>query len=118
VPLNASQWTGHFADGRPYNASLAIFDPRKLSIALSPNGCVDHAPVSATAKFASCAYAVNGGFFDNVDRKKVVDTETGLLAFARNNYAELMATVEAKPDLSKDVDAGFKKLCEEFFATV
>jgi hypothetical protein len=29
-----------------------------------------------------------------------------------------MATVEAKPDLSKDVDAGFKKLCEEFFATV
>lgn len=64
VNLNASQWIGHFADGRPYNASLAIYDPRKLSIALSPNGCVDHAPVSATAKFAGCAYAVNGGFFD------------------------------------------------------
>lgn len=64
VRLNASQWTGHFPDGRPYNASLATFDPRKLSIALSPNGCVDHAPVSATAKYAGCAYAVNGGFFD------------------------------------------------------
>ena len=76
-----------------------------------------YAPLSVS-EMALSLYAVNGGFFDKVDRKKVVDTETGLLAFARNNYAELMATVEAKPDLSKDVDAGFKKLCEEFFATV
>jgi F-type H+-transporting ATPase subunit alpha len=75
-----------------------------------------YAPLSVS-EMALSLYAVNGGFFDKVDRKKVVDTETGLLAFARNNYAELMATVEAKPDLSKDVDAGFKKLCEEFFAT-
>ena len=76
-----------------------------------------YAPLSVS-EMALSLYAVNGGFFDKVDRKKIVDAEAGLLAFARNNYAELMAGVEAKPDLSKDVDAGFKKLCEEFFATV
>ena len=76
-----------------------------------------YAPLSVS-EMALSLYAINGGFFDKVDRKKIVDTEAALLAFARNNYGELMATIEAKPDLSKDVDAGFKKLCEEFFATV
>jgi len=76
-----------------------------------------YAPLSVS-EMALSLYAINGGFFDKVDRKKIVDTEASLLAFARNNHGELMATIEAKPDLSKDVDAGFKKLCEEFFATV
>jgi len=76
-----------------------------------------YAPLSVS-EMALSLYAINGGFFDKVDRKKIVDTEAALLAFARNNHSELMATIEAKPDLSKDVDAGFKKLCEEFFATV
>ena len=76
-----------------------------------------YAPLSVS-EMALSLYAINGGFFDKVDRKKIVDTEAALLAFARNNQSELMASIEAKPDLSKEVDAGFKKLCEEFFATV
>jgi exopolysaccharide biosynthesis protein len=64
VLLNVSQWTGRFpGTNRQYNASLAIFDPRKFSIALGANGCVQHAPVSDTAKGANCTYSTNAGFF-------------------------------------------------------
>jgi N-acetylglucosamine-1-phosphodiester alpha-N-acetylglucosaminidase len=65
IAFNATRWRGRFPNtGRVYNASLAIFDPRKLSIALRADGCVQHAPVSATAKGARCLYATNAGFFD------------------------------------------------------
>jgi F-type H+/Na+-transporting ATPase subunit alpha len=76
-----------------------------------------YAPLSVSEMALSLS-AVNSGYFDKVDRRKVVDTEAGLLAFARANYADLLKQIEAKPDLSKDVEAGFKKLCEEYFATV
>lgn len=63
--FNATQWAGRFpGTARPYNASLAIFDPRKFSVAMSADGCVQHAPVTTTAKDAQCLYATNAGFFD------------------------------------------------------
>ena len=76
-----------------------------------------YAPMSV-AEMALSLYAANNGFFDKVDRKKVVETEAGLQSFARTNYGPLMKQIVDKPDLSKDVDAGLKKLCEEFFATL
>jgi len=48
----------------------------------------------------------------------VVETEAALQSFARTNYGSLLKGIVDKPDLSKDVDASLKKLCEEFFATV
>jgi F-type H+-transporting ATPase subunit alpha len=76
-----------------------------------------YAPMSVS-EMALSLYAANGGFFDKVDRTKVVETEAALQSFARTNYGPLMKSIIDKPDLSKDVDAGLKKLCEEFFATV
>jgi F-type H+-transporting ATPase subunit alpha len=76
-----------------------------------------YAPMSVS-EMALSLYAANGGFFDKVDRTKVVETEAALQSFARTNYSPLMKSIIDKPDLSKDVDAGLKKLCEEFFATV
>ena len=76
-----------------------------------------YAPMSV-AEMALSLFAANGGFFDKVDRRKVVDTEAGLQAFARTNYGALMKSIIDKPDLSKDVEASLKKCCEEFFATV
>ena len=61
-------------------------------------------------------YAVNGGFFDKVTKEKVVDAEAALQSFARTNAADLMKSINTKPDLSKEVDAGLKKLCEDFFS--
>ena len=76
-----------------------------------------YAPMSV-AEMALSLYAANNGFFDKVDRRKVVETEAALQSFARTNYGPLLKTILDKPDLSKDVDAGLKKCCEEFFATV
>jgi len=76
-----------------------------------------YAPMSV-AEMALSLYAGNNGYFDKVDRRKVVETETGLQSFARSSYAELLKSVNAKPDLSKDVEAALKKCCDEFFATL
>ena len=76
-----------------------------------------YSPMSV-AEMALSLYAANNGFFDKVDRRKVVETEAALQAFARNSHGELLKSINAKPDLSKDVEAGLKKLCEDFFATL
>ena len=76
-----------------------------------------YAPMSV-AEMALSLYAANNGFFDKVDRRKVVETEAALQSFARTNYGALLKTIVDKPDLTKDVEATLKKCCEEFFATV
>ena len=75
-----------------------------------------YAPMSV-AEMALSLYAVNGGWFDKVAREKVVAAEGQLQVFARTNAAELMLAIDARPELSKEVDAALKKLCEDFFAT-
>ena len=61
-------------------------------------------------------YAVNNGFFDKVPREKVVTVEVQLQAFAKTNAVDLMKSINDKPELSKEVDAGLKKVCEDFFS--
>ncbi len=76
-----------------------------------------YAPMSV-AEMGLTLFAANNGFFDKVDKRKVVETEGALQAFARSSHADLMKSINAKPDLSKDVEAALKKCCEEFFATL
>jgi F-type H+-transporting ATPase subunit alpha len=76
-----------------------------------------YAPMSV-AEMALSLYAANNGFFDKVDRRKVVETEAGLQSFARSSYADLLKSINGKPDLSKEVEASLKKCCEDFFATL
>jgi F-type H+-transporting ATPase subunit alpha len=76
-----------------------------------------YAPMSV-AEMALSLYAANNGFFDKVDRRKVVETEAGLQAFARSSYADLLKSINSKPDLSGEVEAALKKCCTEFFATL
>jgi F-type H+/Na+-transporting ATPase subunit alpha len=76
-----------------------------------------YAPMSV-AEMALSLYAANNGYFDKVDRRKVVEAEAGLQAFARGSYADLLKGVNAKPDLTKEVEASLKKCCEEFFSTL
>jgi F-type H+-transporting ATPase subunit alpha len=76
-----------------------------------------YAPMSV-AEMALSLYAANNGYFDKVDRRKVVETEAGLQSFARGNYAELLKSINAKPDLTKEVEASLKKCCDEFFSTL
>jgi len=76
-----------------------------------------YAPMSV-AEMALSLYAANNGYFDKVDRRKVVETETGLQSFARSSHADLLKGINAKPDLSKDVEAALKKCCDDYFATL
>jgi F-type H+-transporting ATPase subunit alpha len=76
-----------------------------------------YAPMSV-ADMALSLYAANNGYFDKVDRRKVVETEAGLQSFARSSQADLLKSINAKPDLSKEVEAGLKKCCDDYFATL
>jgi F-type H+/Na+-transporting ATPase subunit alpha len=76
-----------------------------------------YAPMSV-AEMSLSLYAANNGYFDKVDRRKVVETEAGLQSFARSSFADLLKGINGKPDLSKDVEASLKKCCDEFFATL
>ena len=75
-----------------------------------------YAPMSV-AEMALSLYAANNGYFDKVDRRKVVETEAALQSFARGCYGDLLKSINAKPDLTKEVEASLKKCCDEFFAT-
>jgi len=76
-----------------------------------------YSPMSV-AEMALSLYAASNGYFDKVDRRKVVETEAALQSFARSTYADLLKGINAKPDLTKDVEAALKKCCDEFFATL
>jgi F-type H+-transporting ATPase subunit alpha len=76
-----------------------------------------YAPMSV-AEMALSLYAANNGFFDKVDRRKVVEAEAGLQSFARGSYGELLKSINAKPDLTKENEASLKKCCDEFFSTL
>ena len=74
------------------------------------------APMSV-AEMGLSIYAVNNGFMDKAPVNKIGDFEAALQSFAQTNYKSLMDSIAAKPELSKEVEAGLKKLCEEFVAT-
>jgi F-type H+-transporting ATPase subunit alpha len=76
-----------------------------------------YSPMSV-AEMALSLFAGNNGYFDKVDRLKVVETEAALQSFARSSNADLLKSINSKPDLSKDVEAALKKCCDEFFATL
>jgi len=62
-------------------------------------------------------FAVNEGFIDDVDVKKVVDFEAALHAHVRNNYADLLNTINDTGDYNDDIAAGLRKAVEDFKAT-
>jgi F-type H+/Na+-transporting ATPase subunit alpha len=76
-----------------------------------------YAPMSV-AEMALSLYAANNGYFDKVDRRKVVETEAALQSFARATVPDLLKAINTKPDLSKDVEAALKKCCDDFFASL
>jgi F-type H+-transporting ATPase subunit alpha len=75
-----------------------------------------YAPMSV-AQMALSIYAVNNGYMDKVELKKVVDFEAALQAFAESNYQSMLDTINAQPKLSKENEAAMKKCIEDFVAT-
>jgi len=74
-----------------------------------------YAPMSV-AEMALTIYAVNNGYMDKADRKKVVDLEAALQAFAKSAYKEALDAINAEPVLKKHEET-LKKICDDFAAT-
>jgi F-type H+/Na+-transporting ATPase subunit alpha len=75
-----------------------------------------YAPMSV-AEMALSIYAVNNGFMDKVELKKIVAFETALQAFAHSNYRSQLDEINKTPKLSKENEATLKKIIEDFVAT-
>jgi F-type H+-transporting ATPase subunit alpha len=75
-----------------------------------------YAPMSV-AEMALSIYAVNNGYMDKVELKKIVDFEAALQDFAHSDFKELMDGINANPKLTKENEAGLKKCIEAFLAT-
>jgi F-type H+-transporting ATPase subunit alpha len=75
-----------------------------------------YTPMSV-AEMALSIYAVNNGFMDKVDLKKVVGFETALQGFAQSNYRAMLEDINRNPKLSKENEAALKKCIEDFVAT-
>jgi F-type H+-transporting ATPase subunit alpha len=74
------------------------------------------APMSV-AEMALSIYAVNNGYMDKVELKKIGDFEAGLQAFAKTAHKALLDNIAKNPVLSPENEAALKKCCEEFVAT-
>src|SRR5690349_1968904 len=75
-----------------------------------------YAPMSV-AEMALSIYAVNNGYLDKVDLKKVGAYEAGLQAFAKTSHKAVIDGINKNPVLSDENAAGLKKICEEFATT-
>jgi F-type H+/Na+-transporting ATPase subunit alpha len=75
-----------------------------------------YAPMSV-AEMALSIYAVNNGYMDKVELKKVVAFEAALQGFAHTNYASMLDAINAQPKLTKENEAAMKKCIEDFVAT-
>jgi len=75
-----------------------------------------YAPMSV-AEMALSIYAVNNGFMDKVELKKVVAFEAALQGFAQSNHQKVLDDINATPKFSKENEAALKKIIEDFVAT-
>src|SRR5579883_1721188 len=74
-----------------------------------------YAPMSV-AEMALSIYAVNSGYMDKVELKKVVAFEAALQAFAHTSYRPMLDRINKDPKL-KDNEAELKKCVEDFVKT-
>jgi F-type H+/Na+-transporting ATPase subunit alpha len=75
-----------------------------------------YAPMSV-AEMALSIYAVNNGYMDKVELKKVVAFEAALQAFAHTSYQPTLDEINRQPKLTKENEAALKKCIEDFVAT-
>ena len=53
-------------------------------------------------EMALTLFAVNGGYFDDIDVKKALAAERSMRDYIKNKYADLVQRVEDTKDLSKE----------------
>jgi F-type H+-transporting ATPase subunit alpha len=74
-----------------------------------------YSPMSV-AEMGISLFSVDRGYLDDVALNKIGDFEAGLLAFARANHAALVDKINATGDYNDEIEAGLKKVVEDFKA--
>ncbi len=72
-----------------------------------------YTPMSV-AEMALSLYAVNEGYLDDVDAKRIVAFEEALLAHARSNHKDVLDAINASGEYNDEVVASMKKVVEDF----
>ena len=76
-----------------------------------------YSPMSV-AEMSITLLAVNKGYFDGVDVKEVLDIERRMQVFMKEQYADLVARVEANKDLDAATEEALSGAIEAFKATL
>ncbi len=74
-----------------------------------------YAPLSV-AYMAISLFALNGGYLDELDLKKVGDFEAALHQYMANNYADLIKQLDETGDYNDDIEAQLGKALDDFKA--
>ena len=75
-----------------------------------------YSPLSI-ADMALSLYAVNEGYLDDVDVKKVVAFEAAMQSYFQTHFAALRDRINASGDYNNEIETGLKKVVEEFKKT-
>src|SRR5579863_3537462 len=75
-----------------------------------------YAPMSV-AQMALSIYAVNNGYMDKVELKKIVAFEAALQAFAHAEHKAMLDAINANPKLTKENETALKACIESFLET-
>ena len=65
-------------------------------------------------EMAASLYAVNNGFFDDLEVKNVLAFEKGLQDHLKSKYADLVGRIEDTKDLSKEDEAALRAAIEDY----
>jgi F-type H+-transporting ATPase subunit alpha len=75
-----------------------------------------YSPLSV-AEMAVSLFAAEYGYLDDVALEKIRDFETALHSYMKGNKPDLMKAINAKPEMSDDVDKAFRAALDEFKKT-
>jgi F-type H+/Na+-transporting ATPase subunit alpha len=71
----------------------------------------------SVSQMALVLYAANEGHLKDIEVNKVLDFESALLSFAKSEYADTMAHIDATGDWNADLEAKFKSLITKLKAS-
>ncbi|MGH9810266.1 MAG: F0F1 ATP synthase subunit alpha, partial [Terriglobia bacterium] len=65
-------------------------------------------------EMALTLFAVNNGYFDDIDVKKALAAEKSMRDYVKEKFAELVDRMEDKKDLSEDDERALKDAVEDW----
>ena len=63
-------------------------------------------------------YAVDNGYFDNIELKDVGEVESRLMSFMYHNHKDYMDDLAKTGDINEEILASFKSAIEKFMETI